>query len=242
MKKIIKFLICICLSHNCVFAQNEDIKRSINIIKTDTSSYIYGESTQANEEEAFERAMEQLNIKIEIWVKSIFPNQEFSSVIAKKIDNYCQQLTLIRGNWYNAFVYVNKDDIYALLPINAVRSSNKHEKLDASSKEDPSKVDEDADIVFMTELYKVSTIPEAQALLNSNAYKKQYYYGSVRAIDGQFIKKNNAILLIYNHSNFISAFLKIDSASKSIINLKTGSTDSFANYPGCDAMWIVKAY
>lgn len=227
MKRFIEVLICICLSHNCVFAQSEDIKRSINIIKTDTSSYIYGESTQASEDEAFERAMEQLNIKIEIWVKSIFPNQEFSSVIAKKIDNYYRQLTLIRGNWYNAFVYVNKDDIHALLPM---------------SNEEPSKVEEDSDLVFMTELYKVSTISEAEALLNSSTYKKQYYYGKVRAIDGQFIKENSAILLIFNQSNTISAFLKMDNSSNSIINLRTGSTDSFANYPGCNAIFIVKLY
>lgn len=240
MRRLIELLICI--SYNCVFAQSEDIKRSINTIKADPTSYIYGEVTYANKDEAFEKAMEQLNIKIELWVRSIFPDQEFSSVIAKKIDNYCQQLTLVRGNWYNAFVYVNKDDIYALLPINAIMSSNKQAQFDTPSDDELPNAKDDTDIVFMTELYKTSTILEAKALLNNIAYKKQYYYGSVRAIDGQFIKKNNAILLIFNRSNAICAVLKIDNPNSSIINLKTGLQDSLANYPGCNAIWIVKSY
>ena len=265
MKKIVLIIVCMCLSHSLTFAQEEDIKREINNIKRDTT-YIYGESTLANKDEAFEMAKDQLHINIELWVKSILPNQEITSVAAKKIDNYCQALSLMRGNLYRAFVYVNKDDIYALLPVNRVAIvSGNSAQLEMPSKKkvdivnqldgskmgnkqnyapqlsDPVTTKKFPDKDLLTELFKVSTLSDAKALLNSEYYKNRYFYGNVRSSrDGRFIKENNAMLLIFNHGDkCIRAIVKVENGS--IINLRTDNSDNLANYPDCDAIWIVKS-
>lgn len=268
MKNIILIIVCVCLSHNLTFAQEVGIKREINNIKRDTT-YIYGEATLANKDDAFEMAKEQLHINIELWVKSILPNQKITSVAAKKIDNCCQALSLMRGNLYRAFVYVNKDDIYALLPVNriAIISDNKGH-LETPSTEMVSDIGSQLDIPkadneqnhtpqlsdssttknlpdkdLLTELFKASTLLEAKALLNSEYYRNRYFYGNVRSTkDSRFIKENNAMLLIFNHSDkCMRAIVKIENTSGSIINLKTGDCDNLANYPDCDAIWIVKS-
>lgn len=269
MKNIILIIVCVFLSHTLTFAQEEGIKREINNIKRDTT-YIYGEATLANKDDAFEMAKDQLYINIEIWVKSILPNQEMTSVAAKKIDNYCQQLSLMRGNQYRAFVYVNKDDIYALLPVNRIAIiSDKKGQLETPSTEMVSDIVSQLDIPqtdneqnhtpqlsdfvttknlpdkdLLTELFKASTLSDAKALLNSEYYRDRYFYGNVRSSrDGRFIKENNAMLLIFNHSDkCIRAIVKIENTSSSITNLKTGDCDNLAYYPDCDAIWIVKSY
>lgn len=268
MKKVFLIIVGMCLLHTMTFAQEEGIKRDINNIKRDTT-YLYGEATLANKDEAFEIAKDQLHINIELWVKDILPDQEITSVVAKKIDKYCQQLSLMRGNQYRAFVYVNKNDIYALLPVNKITIVTENDsQLETHSTRvvsgsgdqfaiprpdkaqshtshllDSVTTENIPDKDLLVELFKVSTLSEAKALLNSEYYRKRYFYGNVRSNkDGRFIKENNAMLLVFNHMDkCIRAILKVIDASNPIFNLKTGNTDNLANYPDCDAIWIVSS-
>lgn len=270
MKRVIKIIVCACLSQNLVFAQNENIKKSINNIKCDTT-YIYGEATLANKDKAFEMAKQLLYINIEVWVKSILPNQDVNSVAAKKIDNYCQQLALMRGNQYRSFVYVNKNDIYAFLPINniAITLDNRTESGNQTAEAEYKIVNKPSNTTFvnkqnhipssplpnsvtekystykdlLSDLLKVSTLTDAKVLLDSQEHKNKYHYGSLRSTkDVQFIKENKAILLIFNSSNKnICAIVKLEDSGRSIINLKTGNADSLVNYPDCDVIWIIKS-
>lgn len=250
---------CVLATYNVAFAQNEDIKNNINNIKRDTTTYIWGETTSSNKEEAFDMARNQLHINIELWVKQILPNQEINSVVAKKIDNYCQQFSLMRGKQYRAFVYVNKNDIYALLPVNSVSviSENKTQPAPSSSEtmlvntNHPSIImnNEDRSVSvassphenLLQDLFKVHTLSGAKEIINSDKYRSKYYYGNVKsANDGRFIKEKNAILIIYKRHNKDICAIVQSNKSGSLVNLKTGKPDALANYSDCDAIWVVK--
>lgn len=146
MKRLIFFLIMIVGLSVFSYAQSEDIettKDKINEIKRDNINFLYGESTHSSKGEAERVARKELFDKIKEWVKVTLPQEEINSVVAKKIDNYTQTLSLPRGKSYRVCVYVIKDDIYALLPVNKVTVVSENDTIKNQSDKKSAKSNEE---------------------------------------------------------------------------------------------------
>lgn len=162
MKKLLATLLCLT---GLTFAEAQngpetqaqtDIKALINQIKRDTG-YLYGEATMQTKDEATALAKDFLNTYIEQWVSEQPDPDKIRSVVATKVVSECEELTLMRGNMYRAFIYVKKSDLIAL-----DRSSAIFEHPDQAAAETPE----------ATEAQPVTATPPIQEKIESEPLPK----------------------------------------------------------------------
>ena len=241
---------------------DEEIKKNINTIKSDPETYLYVQANGTSQNNARNEARTQLNHSIEQWVKETIPNINIDVVIAKKIEECSQEISLKYGaNYYKAFAYVKKQDIYALLPIsdisqtlnmqqeitpNSSDKDNQHENKTGVEYTDsitfiltdctPDKNLDECDLI--KRICSLSTISQVKHIINESPYKGNYYYRYVRSTnDSKRIKTDGTVLIIYQNDT-IKSFMKWDGTS--FINLKTWKKDNLANYPEGNAIYISK--
>lgn len=198
MRRLLYALITIVWSSGVLYAQSEDmetIKDKINEIKRDNINFIYGESTNSSKEEAEQVAKKELFGKIKEWVKATLPQEEINSVAAKKIDNFTQTISLPRGKNYRVFVYVNKNDIYALLPVN---------KVIMVSEKDTVKKQPDEEVVISHD--EVMPKPEDQQIAPSKAE-------NLKALDVDTIKSSQPPLTPLYKDGIVAEILAVSDLS-----------------------------
>ena len=107
MKRIVSVILCLILSLSLV-AQQDVLVRQIGKIKRD-ANYIYAEATMKNQKEALEGAKAILEVKVSDWIHQ--QTTENVDVCIAKAKDHCFEVQTMRGDYYRAFVYVNKQDI-----------------------------------------------------------------------------------------------------------------------------------
>lgn len=210
MKRILYTIFLIVTSFNLLHAQSDEaIKDKITAIKRDVTNYLYGESQSSSQEEATLTAKKQLTDNIKLWVKSILPQEDINSVAAKNIDNYTDTLFHMRGKVYRVLVYVNKNDIYALLPVNKVAQSsekNVQKKIedDVALKSDETSVSRNEDLHSVPQ---VENIKESE-LDNIKSYNTHSSKSKTEGIVSELLKASNIseVKRILNNENYKSKY------------------------------------
>lgn len=94
-------------------AQKDAVRTKINEIKRN-SRYIYGEATMDTLEEAMELAKDFLRSNIELWVSDYYDMADVQKITVENMMSECQELSLMRGKMYRAFVYVHKKGLHTV--------------------------------------------------------------------------------------------------------------------------------
>lgn len=239
----ISLLSCLALSG---YAQTaDDVAKNINKIKRDTT-YIYGETTMKDLSEAYNGARAILEMKVGDWVRSQHPDEGIEVCIVKAKEHFIQ-LETRRGDFYRAFVYVQKSDI---LPI---ADKSEVTVLDVS----PIAVENQAkpSIAFGTTEEKLEeTVVETPTLELTSTEKEmrqiRSFYDVEPYINGMKSKgrikaygkyatmpeDEDCHLFVYDQQGNISALLRKSGTKQ--YNLNTLKEDNVKNHKNCGAIWF----
>ena len=224
-----------------VNAQSQDTKRTISMIKRDTT-YLYAEATMKNLDEAYAGAISILEMKVDEWLQEQRPNESAEVCIAKaKKSSY--EVQTQRGEYYRAVVYVKKNEIMPVaeesdvvviqLSPKDVKSSpnvnNAYDTSDTQDYEEPkvSLTSDEQRIIKINSFYDIEPfINELKGKNKLNGYGK---YATMPVSD-------DCHILVYNKSGSIVASLRKEDGVQ--INLKTLEEDDVKNYKNCGAIWL----
>ena len=236
MKQKIRMAVAVAVAlFSCLsaFSQQtvDDKKKEINAIKKN-SDYIYAEATMADQQAAIDLAKEILYQNINEWVAKQKKFASASSVITVNTNYSVEDMTLPRGNWFRAFMYVKKSDIIPAgsvtvmsLPQNEPKAEKKQEELEAVK---TATLDE----ALKSQLLACANTGQLSTLLkNLKAEGKVTEYQKLNSI----LHPNDYIVVIFSKEGVIQAVL---SEGVERTNLKTGLSDKIANYKGNGAIGI----
>ena len=113
-----------------ILAQNtvDEKKREINAIKKN-SDYIYAEATMADQQAAIDLAKEILYQNVNEWVAKQKKFASASNLITVNTNYSVEDMTLPRGNWYRAFMYVKKSDIIPAGNVSVMKIAQKESEM-----------------------------------------------------------------------------------------------------------------
>lgn len=225
---------------------NKQKKEDINKIKK-SSSYLYGEATLSDADEAAELAEELLYNEINKWIASKKELKEAKNVIVKNVSSSIGEITLPRGNMFRAFLYVKKQDILPSENVNVIEQPVVDTAV-VSERSNEENVDEDEDAFelegfgdnednvkpalpdFLQKVVALKRFQDVQPCLVQ--LKKE---GKISTYDkyANLQKKEEYYLIIYNKEAQVVAVL---SQGKERENLATRKPDSTDNYEGCGAI------
>lgn len=236
MKQKIKMAIAVAVAlFACIptFSQKtvEEKKKEINAIKKN-SDYIYAEATMAEQQAAIDLAKEILYQNVNEWVAKQKDFTGANNVLTINMNYSVEDMTLPRGNWFRAFMYVKKTDIIPASNVTIMRIAQKEpqaeNKSEEQSVEKPALIDEE----LKTELLACKNTGQLSTLLkNLKAEGKVSDYQKLSAITSP----NDYFIAIFNKEGIIQAILS-DGAERT--NLKTGLPDKITNYKGNGAIGI----
>lgn len=104
---VFAFLFAFCMS---VFAQTVSTAKQINNIKRN-KKYIYAESVDSLEQNAYSAAKSELQDKIDSYIQNSGLIDGANTIIVKDIKKYVNKLTLQRDITHYVFLYVKRSDI-----------------------------------------------------------------------------------------------------------------------------------
>lgn len=239
MRQLRRIATCVVLMFVAMmsFAQDDVAKqkKEINSIKKN-SDYIYGEATLADRQAAIDLAKEILYQNINQWIESQKKFAGASKVVTTNTNYSVDDMTLPRGNWYRAFMYVKKSDI---IPVDNVVVTDVPKQV--ASKE-PSKKDKVAKAFsaesvglpeeLLQEFQKPANTGQLSAML-----KKQKTQGTILEYNKLSAIKNpeQYVMFVFSREGNIVAVLSAGVERK---NLKTGRPDSLDNYKGNGAIGV----
>lgn len=223
---------------------NKKKKEDINKIKK-SSSYLYGEATLIDADEAAKLAEELLYNEIHKWIASKKELKEAKNVIVKNVSSSIGEITLPRGNMFRAFLYVKKQDILPSENVNVIEQPTVDSAV-VSKQRNEENVDEDAFELEGFEDNKDDAKPELPDFLKKVVALKRFQdvqpclvqlkkegkistYGKY----ANLLKKEEYYLIIYTKEGKVAAVL---SKGKERENLATRKPDSTDNYKGCGAI------
>lgn len=270
MKRLIQTLIfCVCIITSISAQDIQEINNRMISIMRDSASYIFAETIHIDEEKAYNEARGLLYWNIEQWVEKVLPDLEINAVVAKNIDECCLKLSHPVANRYKVFVYVNKTDIYALLPVNSSISVEKQTKVHDDMQPDTDNIQiptaasgttiGHTENPLILEQVVLGLNADSLATNNSNDLICQLcslstltqvkgvindvtYRGKYyyRFFNPEYVKQNGVIIVIYQHDGIITAIMQYNKERNIFINLKTGALDTFSNYPNCEAICVLR--
>lgn len=234
MRYLMKITTCVVLmlATMSAFAQDDvgNKKKEINSIKK-SSGYIYGEATLSDRQAAIDLAKEILYQNINQWVDSQKKFAGASKVVTTNTNYGVENVTLPRGNWYRAFMYVKKSDI---IPVDNVQvtevsgtMSADQNALDVSSVKDFGLSNE-----LVQEFLKPANTGQLAVML-----KKQKEQGVISDYNKLSALKapEQYVLFVFSREGNVLAVLSAGNERK---NLKTGKPDSLENYRGNGAIGV----
>lgn len=216
------------------FAQDDAAKKKeINSIKK-SSSYIYGEATLEDRQAAIDLAKEILYQNINQWVEKQKKFAEANKVVTTNTNYSVEDVTLPRGNWYRAFMYVKKSDI---IPVENVQVT---EVPEVKTNSGASKVSGNTSPAARTGLGSELTqkfLEPANTGQLSAMLKQLKEQGVVLDYNklSQLKTPEEYVLFVFSREGNVVAVL---SAGNERINLKTGKTDRLENYKGNGAIGV----
>lgn len=236
MKQKIKMAIAVAVASFCcipTFPQKtvEEKKQEINAIKK-SSDYIYAEATMAEQQAAIDLAKEILYQNVNAWVAKQKEFAGTNNVVTTNMNYSVEDMTLPRGNWFRAFMYVKKTDIIPASNITIMRIIQKETQAENESEEQSAEKPAVIDEGLKTQLLACTNTGQLSILL-----KKLKSEGKVSDYQklSSITLPNDYFIAIFSKDGVIQAILS-DGAER--INLKTAMPDKIANYKGNGAIGI----
>ncbi len=236
MKHKIKVLIAVAVAlFSCIptFSQKtiEEKKTEINAIKK-SSDYIYAETTMPDQEAAINLATEILYQNVNEWVAKQKKFAGASKVITINTNYSIDNMTLPRGNWFRAFMYVKKTDIIPAGNVAVMKVVQKEPETVEVTPSDPEIKPESPEDIIKKQLLECENTGQMSTLLkNLKAEGKITDYQKLNTITSP----NEYIIAIFSKEGVIRAILS-EGAERT--NLKTGQPDQISNYKGNGAIGI----
>lgn len=214
------------------FAQDDvaSKKKEINSIKKN-SSYIYGEATLADRQAAIDLAKDILYQNINQWVESQKKFAGASKAVTTNTNYAVENVTLPRGNWYRAFMYVKKSDIIPVDNVQVTDVSGSTSTRDGVSIVSMSQGSGLANGLTQ-EFLKPQNTGQLSAMLKR--LKEQGVILEYNKL-GMLEKPEQYVLFVFSREGNVLAVLSAGSSRK---NLKTGKPDSLENYKGNGAIGV----
>lgn len=236
MKHKIKVLIAVAVAlFSCIptFSQKtiEEKKTEINAIKK-SSDYIYAETTMPDQEAAINLATEILYQNVNEWVAKQKKFAGASKVITINTNYSIDNMTLPRGNWFRAFMYVKKTDIIPAGNVAVMKVVQKEPETVEVTPSDPEIKPESPEDIIKKQLLECENTGQMSTLLkNLKTEGKITDYQKLNTITSP----NEYIIAIFSKEGVIRAILS-EGAERT--NLKTGQFDQISNYKGNGAIGI----
>ena len=236
MKRILCVISCLMLSMS-LLAQQDDLVRQIGKVKRDVN-YIYAEATMKDKKEALDGAKAILEVKVSDWIHQ--QTTENVDVCIAKAKDHCFELQTMRGDYYRAFVYVNKQDILPVTDKKEVvvfqvdNSTSKDSSAEVISEDSPSPsvevitltADEEK-MKSITSFYEIKPYIES---LKTAGRLDTYGKYSTMPQDG------NCHLFVYDKQGKVVAALR--KTGSNVLNMATLRGDNIKNYNECGAIWL----
>ena len=236
MKRILCVISCLMLFMSLI-AQQDDLVRQIGRIKRD-ANFIYAEATMKNQKEALAGAKAILEVKVSDWIHQ--ETTENVDVCIAKAKEHCFELQTMRGDYYRAFVYVNKQDILPVTDKKEVvvfqvdNSTSKDSSAEVISEDSPSPsvevitltADEEK-MKSITSFYEITPYIES---LKKEGRLDTYGKYSTMPQDGK------CHLFVYDKQGKVVAALR--KTGGYVLNIATLRGDNIKNYNECGAIWL----
>lgn len=216
-----------------ILAQNtvDEKKREINAIKKN-SDYIYAEATMADQQAAIDLAKEILYQNINEWVVRQKNFVGAGNLITVNTNYSVEDMTLPRGNWFRAFMYVKKSDIIPAGNVSVMKIAQKESEMKKDVSMVPTVKSVSSEDVVKYQLLECSNTGRLSTLLkNLKAEGKVSDYRKLNDLTSPEMY----IIVIFNKEGVIRAIL---SEGTERTNLKTGRPDQISNYKGNGAIGI----
>ena len=216
-----------------IFAQStvEEKKKEINAIKKN-SDYIYAEATMADQQAAIDLAKEILYQNVNEWVAKQKKFAGASNVITVNTNYSVEDMTLPRGNWFRAFMYVKKTDIIPAGNVAVMKVVQKEPEAVEAAPAEPAVKQESPEDIIKKQLLECENTGQLSTLLkNLKAEGKVTDYQKLNSI----ASPEGYIIAIFSKEGVIRAILS-EGAERT--NVKTGQPDQISNYKGNGAIGI----
>ena len=197
MKRILCVISCLMLSMS-LLAQQDDLVRQIGKVKRD-ANYIYAEATMKNMKEALDGAKAILEVKVSDWIHQ--QTTEDVDVCIAKAKDHCFEVQTMRGDYYRAFVYVNKQDI---LPVTDKKEVVVFQVGNSQSQESSAEVISEDSLSPSIEVITLTADEEKMKSITS-FYEIQPYIESLKKLEDLILMAS--IPLCLRMGNAISLFM-----------------------------------
>lgn len=226
---VILVLTCFCVLPSIAQKTADEKKKEINVIKK-SSDYIYAEATMADQQAAMDLAKEILYNNVNEWVAKQKKFAGSDKVVTANTNYTIEDVTLPRGNWFRAFMYVRKKDI---IPVaNATVSEVGNQNTEKTSKPVEPNIPGLDDPQMEKQFLAVENTEQLSTLLKQlKTEDKIIDFNKYNSLNNP----NEYVVFVFSKEGKICAVL---SQGPERINLKTKQPDQVTNYKGNGAIGV----
>ena len=226
---VIGVLACFCFIPSVAQKTTDEKKKEINVIKKN-SDYIYAEATMADQQAAIDLAKEILYNNVNEWVAKQKKFAGSDKVVTANTNYTIEDVTLPRGNWFRAFMYVRKKDI---IPVeNATVSEVVNQDTKQTAKPVEPNIPGLEDPQMEKQFLAVENTEQLSTLLKQlKTEGKIIEFNKYNSLNNP----NEYVVFVFSKEGKICAVL---SQGPERINLKTKQPDQITNYKGNGAIGV----
>lgn len=226
---VIGILACFCIIPSVAQKTTDEKKKEINVIKK-SADYIYAEATMADQQAAMDLAKEILYNNVNEWVAKQKKFAGSDKVVTANTNYTIEDVTLPRGNWFRAFMYVRKKDI---IPVeNATVSEVGNQDTEKTAKPVESSIPGLDDPQMVKHFLAVENTVQLSMLLKQlKTEGKIIEFNKYNSLNNP----NEYVVFVFSKEGKICAVL---SQGPQRINLKTKQPDQVTNYKGNGAIGV----
>ena len=212
-----------------IVADFREKKKEINVIKK-SADYIYAEATMADQQAAMDLAKEILYNNVNEWVAKQKKFAGSDKVVTANTNYTIEDVTLPRGNWFRAFMYVRKKDI---IPVeNATVSEVVNQDTEQTAKPVEPNIPGLEDPQMEKQFLAVENTEQLSTLLKQlKTEGKIIEFNKYNSLNNP----NEYVVFVFSKEGKICAVL---SQGPERINLKTKQPDQVTNYKGNGAIGV----
>lgn len=212
----------------------DEKKKQINAIKK-SSDYIFAEATMADRQDALDLVKDILLQNVNEWVAKQKKFADTDKVVTINTNYAIEDVTLPRGNWYRAFMYVKKSDVIPAANVTVTKLSDPEKSADSDEGDTPVETGTDGQI--SDELRSIFVAQENTGQLGT-LVKQLKAEGTITDYNklSALANPDEYVLFIFSKEGNIMAVL---TPAPNRQNLKTGKPDAVSNYKGCGAVGVM---
>ena len=220
---------CFCIIPSVAQETTDEKKKEINVIKK-SADYIYAEATMADQQAAMDLAKEILYNNVNEWVAKQKKFAGSDKVVTANTNYTIEDVTLPRGNWFRAFMYVRKKDI---IPVeNATVSEVVNQDTEQTAKPVEPNIPGLEDPQMEKQFLAVENTEQLSTLLKQlKTEGKIIEFNKYNSLNNP----NEYVVFVFSKEGKICAVL---SQGPERINLKTKQPDQVTNYKGNGAIGV----